>query len=65
MYSWQLLLIPDSPHSWTLITIKPTVHNTKRMKAPMMTSPGKSCRCEMSQSMIRMKRTETEPTEIQ
>jgi hypothetical protein len=44
-YNWQLALtLPDGPQSWTLMTIKPTVHSTKSIKAPIMTMPGSSCR---------------------
>jgi hypothetical protein len=66
MYSWQFALtLPEGPQSWTLMTMRPTVQSTKRMKEPIMTMPGSSCRWEMSQSMAMMKTTEREPTVTQ
>jgi hypothetical protein len=64
-YIWQLLFtLPDGPHSCMLMTIKPTSHRTKRMKDPMITMPGRSWRCEISQSMTMMKNTASAETVI-
>lgn len=45
--------------------MRPTTQRTRRMKEPMMTIPGSSWRCEMSQSMMIMKKRESAETEIQ
>jgi hypothetical protein len=49
-------MLPLGPHSSILTTISPTIHKMKRIKEPMMTIPGSSCRWEISQSMMIMKR---------
>jgi hypothetical protein len=39
--------LPTGPQSTRLMMTKPTIQSTKRMKEPIMTTPGRSRRCEM------------------
>jgi hypothetical protein len=48
-----------------LNTIRPTIQRTNRMKEPIITIPGRSCRWAMSQSMMQMKRRPIEAEVIQ
>jgi hypothetical protein len=53
------------PHSSILNTTRPTIQRINRMKEPIITIPGRSCRWEMSHSMMRMKRRPIDAEQIQ
>jgi hypothetical protein len=48
-----------------LNTTRPTIQRIKRMKEPIMTIPGRSCRWEMSHSMMKMKTSPIDAEQIQ
>lgn len=58
-------MLPVGPHSSTETTIKPTIHRTKEMKEPSMTMLGRRRRCDMSQSMMRIRWIPMVPTVTQ
>jgi hypothetical protein len=63
--NWQVPFTPLGPHSSILYTTRPTIQRINRMKEPIITIPGRSCRWEMSHSMMRMKRRPIDAEQIQ
>lgn len=57
-YVWQLaLILPEVLKSWIAVSIRPVNHSTKRMKLPVMMTPGRSERCAARIWMKIMKQT--------
>jgi hypothetical protein len=63
--SWQVPFTPLGPHSSILNTTRPTIQRINRMKEPIITIPGRSCRWEMSHSMMKMKTRPIDAAQIQ